>query len=110
MEKSYTIEITPTGYDSLGKIRDKKIRNEIVMTIDGLEKNPESQGKALSHPFEGVRSLKAFRGRFRILYQVNSESRAVSVLLVGKREAGKESDVYTLARKLLKTLLGREED
>jgi mRNA-degrading endonuclease RelE of RelBE toxin-antitoxin system len=110
VEGSYTILIAPTGFDSLDKIRDKKVRNEIWKSIDGLEKNPESQGKALVDPFEGVRSLKAFRGRFRILYQIDPEVRAVSVLLVGERKAGKESDIYALARKLLKTLLGREEN
>ena len=110
MGSVYTIEIAPTGYASLDKIRDRKIRNEIGKSIDGLEKSPDSQGKALVHPFEGIRSLKTYRDRFIILYQVVPRRGAVSVLLVGERKAGKESDVYALARKLLKTLLGREED
>ena len=51
-----------------------------------------------------VCARRAARGRFRILYQVDTRARLVSVLLVGKRAAGQDADIYALAQKLLTTL------
>lgn len=100
----YSIEIAPTGYDALLAIRDKRIVREIGKVIDGFADGPEKQGKALLHPFEGVRSVRAVRSRYRILYRVDAAKKTVSVLLVGERRPGREGDVYEVAQKLLKAL------
>ena len=92
----------------MDEIKDRKARHEISMAIDGLARHPGAQGKALLSPFEGVRSLKAVRGRYRILYRLDEKERSVQVLLIGKREPGQEGDVYALARKLLDALMEEE--
>jgi mRNA interferase RelE/StbE len=102
----YAIEIAPTGYGSLRAIRNKKILGEIVQAIDALARHPETQGKALLHPLEGVRSIRAARDRYRILYRVDPESRRASVLLAGERRPGEERDVYAVAQRLLRALRG----
>lgn len=104
MPRRHEIEIAPTGYQSLKTLKDKKLRGEIAKVIDGLARAPEDQGKALLAPLEGVRSVRAARGRFRILYKVDRRARLVSVLLVGRRAAGEDADIYVLAQKLLATL------
>ena len=104
MSRRYEIEIAPTGYRSLETLKDKKLRREIARVIDGLARSPEEQWRALLEPLVGVRSVRAARGRFRILYQVDTRARLVSVLLVGKRAAGQDADIYALAQKLLTTL------
>lgn len=109
MAAEFTVEIAPTGYATLRAVNDKKALREIGKAIDGLARNPEQQGKALTAPFEGLRSLPALRSRFRILYRVNQHRRTVSVLLVGERKAGKTEDVYALAKRLLTALRGEEE-
>ena len=106
MKSSWRIEIAPTGYRSLEEISNKKVLRDIVQVIDRLEEDPEHQGKALVHPLEGLRSVRAARDRYRVLYRVDSDRRLVSVLLVALRKAGREDDVYALAQKLLKNLLG----
>jgi len=107
----YKIEIAPTGYRSLKTLKDKKLRREIAKVIDGLARAPEEQGKALLEPLVGVWSVRAARGRFRILCKVDTRARVVSVLLVGERAAGQDADIYALAQKLLATLgRGGEED
>jgi mRNA-degrading endonuclease RelE of RelBE toxin-antitoxin system len=103
----YAIEIAPIGYESLQAVKDKKTRNELVKTIDALSRSPEAQGKALLAPFEGSRSVRAVRSRYRINYTVDHDRKRVSILLVGARKPGDEDDVYALARRLLRTLLGR---
>lgn len=105
MSSAYTIEISPAGYESLKRIKDKKTLRAIATVIDGLAKRPLVQGKALVQPLEGLRSIRAAGSRYRIIYRVNPEESTVAVLLVGKRKAGQEEDVYALARKLLKTFL-----
>ena len=111
MSRRYDIEIAPTGYRSLKTLKDKKLRRKIAKVIDGLARAPEEQGKALVGPLEGVRSVRAVRDRFRVLYRVDTRTRLVSVLLVGERASGQDEDIYTLAQKLLATF-GRsaEED
>ena len=107
MARHYSIELTPTGYQSLKDIKDKKTQREIGKTIDGLAASPETQGKALVKPFEGVRSIRAADSKYRILYRVGSGEKTVWVLLVGRRKPGEASDVYSVARRLLKVLMGR---
>ncbi len=102
MSGRYEIEIAPTGYRSLKTLKAKRLRREIARVIDELARAPEEQGKALLGPLEGVRSVRAARDRFRVLYRVDRRARLVSVLLVGER-AGQDEDIYALAQKLLAT-------
>jgi len=103
--RGFAIEIAPTGYQSLKAVRDKKSQGEIAKTIDGFARSPEAQGKTLAGPLEGVRSARAAGDRYRILYRVDAQNKLVSLLLVARRKAGAEDDIYALARKLLKTLM-----
>lgn len=66
---------------------------------------PRSKGGLCLEPLEGARSVRAVKGRFRILYKADARMRLVSILLVGRRAAGKK-DIYALAQKLLTTLRG----
>ena len=106
MKVEWRIEIAPTGYRSLEEINDKKVLRAICQVIDGLHQNPDTQGKALVHPLEGLRSIRAAKDRYRIIYRANPADHLVSILLVGPRKAGQEDDIYLLAQKLLKNLLG----
>jgi mRNA-degrading endonuclease RelE of RelBE toxin-antitoxin system len=108
--RGYEIEIAPTGYRSLETVKDKKLRRKIAKAIDDLARAPEDQGKALLGPLEGVRSVRAARDRFCILYQVDTRAKLVSVLLIGERAPGQDADIYTLAQKLLATFTRLEED
>ena len=107
MVRGYEIEIAPTGFGSLKSVKNKKLRHEVTKVIDGLAHAPEKQGKALLGPLEGVRSVRAARDRFRILYRVDTRARIVSVLLVGERRSGHDADIYVLARKLLATFTSK---
>jgi mRNA-degrading endonuclease RelE of RelBE toxin-antitoxin system len=104
----HAIIIAPAGYACLKVIREKKLCHEIGRAIDGLARDPETQGKALVAPLEGLRSLRVARGRYRVIYKVDAGKKRVDVLLIRERKAGREEDIYALARRLLKTLLGQE--
>ena len=106
MASGWRVELAPTGYRSIEEICDKRVRREIARTIDGLDQNPERQGKALVQPLEGLRSVRTARDRYRVVYRLGTDSRVVSVLLVARRKAGRDDDVYVLARRLLLSLGG----
>ncbi len=108
MPRRYKIEIAPTGYRSLENLKDKKTRREVAKVIDGLVRAPEEQGRALLGPLEGVRSVRAVRDRFRVLYHFDTGARLVSVLLIGERLPGQDADIYALAQKLVSTFAKRE--
>jgi mRNA-degrading endonuclease RelE of RelBE toxin-antitoxin system len=93
----------PTGILSIRSVVDKKIQGEIGKVIGGLTKNPEIQGKPLDRELSGIRSIPAYKNRFRILYRIGDNN--IAVLWVGQRKPGQDEDVYVKARKLYKTFL-----
>jgi mRNA interferase RelE/StbE len=101
------VEIAPTGVASLKAIRVRKTLREIGKAIEGLSTRPEAQGKPLQPPLETLRSLRAARDRYRILYRVRRN--VVQIVLVGERLPGRKEDVYLLAQKLLSALLKEKE-
>ncbi|MGH9318978.1 MAG: type II toxin-antitoxin system RelE family toxin [Vicinamibacteria bacterium] len=110
MPRRHEIEIAPTGLRSFKAIKEKRLRRQIAKVIDGLALAPEKQGKPLLGPLEGVRSVRAARDRYRILYRIDSRAKLVSVLLVGERLPGRDADIYALATRLLATFTRRGED
>jgi mRNA interferase RelE/StbE len=108
MPSGYSIEVAPTAYTSLKRIKSKKDQREITKAIDGLAADPERQGKALLGPLATIRSLRAARSRYRVLFKVDSAKKRVCVLLVGERRPGGKEDIYVAARKLLDALLRDE--
>jgi mRNA interferase RelE/StbE len=105
----FRIQLSRTGFACLKAIKDKKVRGTIARSIDALASNPVLQGKALTGPLEGLRSIRAARDRYRIIYRVHDRRRLVSILWISPRRPGQQQDVYAIARRLLKTLLGEEE-
>ena len=110
MPITHAIEIAPTAFRSLESTKEKKTRREVVRAVDGLACNPQAQGKPLVAPFEGCRSLRAVRSRYRIVYSIEGDRKIVRVLFVGRRKPGRQDDVYSLARKLLRNFLSKEKD
>jgi mRNA-degrading endonuclease RelE of RelBE toxin-antitoxin system len=99
----YALDITSEAQAALAKVRDKKLRAEIGSVITGLARQPEAQGKALEEPLDGLRSVRAARARYRILYLVDEDEAAVHVVFLGPRRPGEATDVYAIAK-----ALGRE--
>ncbi len=79
----------------------RQIRNKIV----GLSTDPEKQGKALVGDLEGLRSIGAAGGRYRVIYQVRKQVIEVLVLAAGIGKEGDRRDIYRLAQKLIRQRL-----
>lgn len=86
-------------------IPDARIREQIIKRATQLASEHEKQGKPLLGELSGLRSLRAVGQRYRILYRVERNRIVVLVVAVGIRKEGSRGDIYTLARKLLRTRL-----
>lgn len=99
---TWRIVLTPKARSMLASIRDRRVLGSIRDRIDSLAHDPEKQGKPLGGELAGLRSLRTVGQRYRIIYRVEGKRVLVIVLAVGLRREGDRSDVYELARKLLK--------
>jgi mRNA interferase RelE/StbE len=99
---TYKIELTLQARRMLKDISDRRVREKIQKRIDDLAHEPEKQGKPLVDEMEGYRSLRAVGQRYRIIYSVQREEVIVYVMAVGLRKHGSKSDVYELAKKLIR--------
>ena len=103
--KKYEIEITEIALEMLRNIKDTRIRNKIIETIDSLEFEPDKKGKPLIDDLIGFKSIRSVGQRYRVLYKVDNDKIIVFVIALGIRKDGDKKDIYSLAKKLLKQRL-----
>lgn len=73
----YEVEITPEGLRHLNRLPDK-VRDAVLETIfSTIAQNPRRAGKPLRGELEGL--LSARRGDFRVIYEVEAETRTVII-------------------------------
>ena len=99
------IIIAPTALKMLKSITDRRVRDLIVKRIDELTEEPEKQGKPLVAELSGYRSLRAAGQRYRIVYRVANDKIIVYIIAVGIRKEGSSTDIYNLAKKLIRLRL-----
>lgn len=92
----------PPAKKHLKAILDQRVQRSINECIERLAEEPEQQGKPLSGTLAGYRSVRAFRQRYRIVYEVDIEQKKVLIHTVGIRKEGDRMDVYALAKRILR--------
>ncbi len=103
----YAIKWTETALKLAAAVPDPRIKRLITQRVDQLAETPEQQGKPLVGELAGFRSVRAVGQRYRIIYRVARREVVVIIVAVGRRKHGDTSDIYELARKLLKQRLLR---
>ena len=106
-DRALAITWTEAALRLVEAIPDQRIRRLISQRADQLATSPEQQGKPLMGELAGFRSIRAVGQRYRIVYRVERREVTVLVVAVGRRRSGDKSDVYELARKLLRQRLLR---
>lgn len=95
---TYEVAFEPEAQADLNKL-DSTTRAQIDKAMARLASNP-SVGKPLKKPLAGLFSLYAVNKRYRIVYDIDTASTTVTVLVIGARQSGKRSDPYaTTARR-----------
>jgi mRNA interferase RelE/StbE len=90
----------------LRAISDRRVREKLHDRIDQLSQDPEKQGKPLEGELAGLRSVRAFGQRYRVIYRVEKKV-VVVVGALGIRKAASKRDIYSVAKRLLRLgLLG----
>lgn len=89
----------------LEKVADRRIQEQILKRAEQLRADPEKQGKPLVAELAGYRSLRAAGERYRIVYQVVRSRVLVIVIGAGIRREGSSRDIYSLARRLIRSRL-----
>ena len=105
MRATYDVKLAPPAIACVKRIANKKFQREVAKAIDGLAERPQTQGKPLSAPLDGLWSLRAARDRYRVIYEVEVSTKRVMVLLIGERKPGRAQDIYRAAGRLLRELL-----
>lgn len=105
MPRLYRVLLTPTAKSMLGIIKDRRVREKIRDSIDGLAHDPDIQGKPLLGELKGYRSVRAVGQRYRIVYRVHQVQVEVLVVAIGLRREGAPEDIYRLAQRLLRLRL-----
>lgn len=101
MPQDFQVTILPEAQHQLRSIRDRRIARQIADRIRALKQEPELQGKALWDELAGYRRVRAASGRYRIIYRVVRDRRAVTIVLVGIRREGSRRDVYRVAFRMM---------
>lgn len=83
-ERIYSIEWSTHAERQFNKIKDKRLKQQIIEVLEKeIAKNP-LRGKPLADPFKGVRSYRL--GRLRILYKMYKEKLVIVVLRINHRK------------------------
>ncbi len=98
---AYEIEITPTAFEALEAVIDRRTRSAIVRRIDALKEEPEKLGKPLRGWLTGFMSTRAAGQRYRVVYRAENDRKRVLVYMIGIRKEGSRKDVYALAEHLV---------
>lgn len=106
-DRTFAITWTETALKLVEAIPDQRIRRLISQRADQLAHSPEQQGKPLIGELAGFRSVRAVGQRYRIVYRVERGAVVVLIVAVGRRRSGDKSDIYELAKKLLRQRLLR---
>ena len=102
VDRDFAIAWTETALKLVEAVPDQRIRRLISQRADQLARSPEQQGKPLIGELVGLRSVRAVGQRYRIVYRVARREVTVLIVAVGRRRSGDKSDIYELARKLLR--------
>jgi mRNA interferase RelE/StbE len=101
-DRAFTITWTETALKLVEAISDQRTRRLIIQRADQLAKSPEQQGKPLIGELAGFRSIRTVGHRYRIVVRVERREITVLIVAVGRRRSGDKSDIYELARRLLR--------
>jgi len=83
---AYEVEITPEGLRHIRKLPEK-VKAAVLETIFGsIAGNPRRAGKPLRGELEGLYSAR--RGDFRVIYEIEVESRTVIIHRAAHRGEG----------------------
>lgn len=99
---TWQIMFTPEAQAMMDAIKDRRVKEKIRERIDKLAQEPLKQGKPLGAELTDLYSVRAAGQRYRIIYSLDGEKILILIVGVGIRREGSKSDIYALAKKLMR--------
>lgn len=99
---NWQIMFTPEAQAMMDAIKDRRVKQKIAERIDKLAEDPLKQGKALGAELTDLYSVRAASQRYRIIYSLDGEKILILIVGVGIRREGSKTDIYALAKKLVR--------
>jgi len=96
----YSVCWTDTAIELLRGISDKRMARKLVESSRRLTDDPDKQGSPLYGELEGFWRYRF--SRYRVIYVIEEDRQAISIVATGIRAKGKPKDIYAVARKLLR--------
>jgi mRNA interferase RelE/StbE len=99
---TWQIMFTPEAQAMMDDIKDRRVKEKIRERIDKLAQEPLKQGKPLGAELTDLYSVRAAGQRYRVIYSLDGEKIIILIVGVGIRREGSKSDIYALAKKLMR--------
>lgn len=99
---NWQIMFTPEAQAMMDAIKDRRVKEKIGERINKLAEDPIKQGKALGAELTDLYSVRAAGQRYRIIYSLDGEKILILIVGVGIRREGSKTDIYALAKKLVR--------
>jgi len=100
--QEWNVEVTETAAEMIEAISDQRIQDQILDAIADLKHEPEKKGKPMVGDLAGFHSRRVAGQRYRVLYRMDGGTVTVYVVAAGIRKEGSKTDIYNLAKKLLR--------
>ncbi len=81
--RKYAIEWSPTALRNLARLPEKVATAAVEFAYGALAANPRRVGHELRFELEGKRS--ANRGDYRVVYEIDTKARVVTILAIDHR-------------------------
>jgi mRNA interferase RelE/StbE len=81
--RKYAIEWSPTAFRNLARLPEKVATAAVEFVYGALASNPRGVGHELRFELEGKHS--ANRGDYRIVYEIDTTARVVTILAIDHR-------------------------
>jgi mRNA interferase RelE/StbE len=99
---NWQIMFTPEAQSMMDAIKDRRVKQKVTQRIDKLAEDPLKQGKSLGAELTDLYSVRAAGQRYRIIYSLDGEKILILIVGVGIRREGSKTDIYALAKKLVR--------
>ncbi len=100
-KSSCEVVLAPKVLEAFEAIPDPGLREDIMKRVDGLQKDPADQGRALTGELSGFYVIRNSEAGYRIIYRVEGDLVVIYAITIDTGRTMMEPDLHTLARRLV---------
>ncbi len=98
---SLEVVLAPKVLEAFAAIPDPGFREDIMKRVDGLQKSPADQGRALTGELSGFYVIRNSEAGYRIIYRVEGDRVVIYAVTIDTGRTMMEPSLHSLARRLV---------